>query len=63
MTDLSEYLQTHQPDLDEKALKAFKDSPLYVAPAIPEASAGDDYEPEFQNNAEGSVMFVTPALS
>ena len=63
VTDLSEYLQTHQPDLDEKALEAFKDSPLYVAPATPEASAGDDYEPEFQNNAEGSVMFVTPALS
>ena len=63
VADLSEYLQTHQSDLDEKALEVFTGSPLYVAPATPEASAGDDYEPEFQNNAEGSVMFVTPALS
>lgn len=62
-SDLSSYLQTHQPDMEGDLLKAFKTSPLYVAPATePEASASGEYTPEFENNASGSVMFVTPAL-
>ena len=62
-SDLSSYLQTHQPDMEGDLLEAFKTSPLYVAPATePEASASGEYTPEFENNASGSVMFVTPAL-
>ena len=63
-TDLSEYLQQHQPDMPEKALEAFASSPLYVATAPSGSSAGsdDDYNPSFQNNSDDAVMFVTPAL-
>ena len=63
-TDLSEYLQQHQPDMPEKALEAFTSSPLYVATAPSGSPAGsdDDYNPSFQNNSDDAVMFVTPAL-
>lgn len=62
-TDLSEYLQSYQSDLPQKALKAFTTSPLYVAPVPDHSSTGDsEYTPQFENNASGSVMFVTPAL-
>ena len=63
-TDLSEYLQQHQPDMPEKALEAFASSPLYVATAPSGSSAGsdDDYNPSFQNNSDDAVMFVIPAL-
>lgn len=58
-TDLKEYLTAHQADMEDDLLEAFTTSPLYQAPAEETAP----YEPEFENNAEGSVMFVTPGLS
>ncbi len=59
LTDkLTAYLTLHQPDLPEKALEAFKSSPLYVEPEkLEEKSA-----PLFENNAENSVIFITPTL-
>ncbi len=55
---LSAYLTLHQQDLPEVALEAFKLSPLYVEPEKPEEKAA----PIFENNAENSVVFVTPTL-
>ena len=60
-TDLTEYLQQHQPDFADALAEAFQKSPLYVAPETTEETTSD-YVPQFENNAEGSVMFVTPAL-
>lgn len=60
LTDkLTAHLTLHQPDLPEKALEAFKFSPLYTEPAKPEKEA----DPLFENNAEDSVIFVTPSLN
>ena len=60
-TDLSEYIQTHQQSLPETAIEALKTSPLCVA-ATPDASPSGGYTPNFQNNSDDAVMFVTPAL-
>lgn len=61
-TDLSEYLQAHQEDLTEDALAAFESSPLYVDKTASATENEDSYTPQFENNAAGSVMFVTPSL-
>lgn len=60
-TDLSEYIQTHQQSLPETAIEALKTSPLCVA-ATSDASPSGGYTPNFQNNSDDAVMFVTPAL-
>ena len=60
-TDLSEYIQTHQQSLPEAAIEALKTSPLCVA-ATSDASPSGGYTPNFQNNSDDAVMFVTPAL-
>lgn len=64
-SDLSDFLQLHQADFPEASLEVFKSSPLYKDPASAGTSAGDEeeYTSQFENNASGSVMFVTPALS
>ena len=60
LTDkLTAYLVVNQTDLPEKALDAFKSSPLYVEPEKPEEKTA----PLFENNAEDSVIFVTPMLN
>ena len=58
-TDLSDYLSAHQGDLPSDALEAFTSSPLYK----PAATAAPSDTSAFENNAEGSVIFVTPSLS
>lgn len=58
-TDLSDYLSAHQADFPHDALEAFTSSPLYK----PAATAAPSDTPAFENNAEGSVIFVTPSLS
>jgi len=57
--NFSEYVTVHQGDFptDEDVQAALKASPLYVAPAEQPKT-----ERKFQNNAPGSVLFVTPAL-
>ena len=60
-TDLSEYIQIHQQSLPEAAIEALKTSPLCVA-ATSDASPSGGYTPNFQNNSDDAVMFVTPAL-
>lgn len=64
-SDLSDFLQLHQADFPEASIEVFKSSPLYKDPASAGSSAGDEeeYTSQFENNASGSVMFVTPALS
>lgn len=59
--NFTDYVTVHQGDFptDEEAQKALHASPLYVAPAPP---AQPKPERKFQNNAPGSVLFVTPAL-
>lgn len=59
-TDLSDYLTAHQGDLPTAALEAFATSPLYKPT---DSDAASDATPAFENNASGSVIFVTPALS
>lgn len=51
-------LTFHQSNLPEKALNAFKSSPLYKEPEQPKQETA----PLFENNAENSVIFVTPTL-
>lgn len=58
-TELSDYLTAHQADFPHDALEAFTSSPLYK----PAATAAPSDTPAFENNAEGSVIFVTPSLS
>ena len=58
-TDLAEYVAAHQGDLPSAATEAFLSSPLYTPPAADTA----DFSPAFQNNADSSVIFVTPALN
>ncbi len=60
MQDLCDYLTAHQGDLPEEALESFKTSPLYVSDDDPDTTP---YEPQFQNNAVGNALFITPALS
>ena len=62
--DLTDYIRTHQPDFDEGMTNAFKSSPLFVA-ENPEESGkkATPYTPEFENNSDDAVMFVTPALN
>jgi len=59
--NFSEYVTVHQGDFptDEDVQAALKASPLYVAPPPAEQPKT---ERKFQNNAPGSVMFVTPAI-
>lgn len=59
VTDLCEFITVHYKDLPEDGLAAFKLSPLYKQVADDDA---DDEKPLFENNAEGSVMFITPAI-
>jgi len=59
--NFSEYVTVHQGDFptDEDVQAVLKASPLYVAPPPAEQPKT---ERKFQNNAPGSVMFVTPAI-
>lgn len=58
-TDLAEYITVHYQDLPDDGLKAFKASSLYEKVDDDESN---DYVPQFENNADGSVMFITPSI-
>lgn len=59
--DLTDYIRNHQPDFEGDMLEAFKSSPLFVGED--ETTKKAPYTPEFQNNSEDAVMFVSPALN
>lgn len=54
---LNEYIQVHQESFDDHLVELIKTTPLYVDTETEETS-----EPLFKNNADGSVIFVTPGL-
>lgn len=59
-TNCVDYVRLHQKELVELTKEAMTSSPLYDASV---EKAREPYKPSFNNNEEGNVMFVIPALN